>query len=105
VHSTAARTPCRRGLPVMPGRCRTPSQAAATPRRAKLADRCRWGAASTLTTNAPCERTASSVRLSRSKHTSTSGGSSERELTALAVVPTGWPSAAMDVTTVTPVAK
>ena len=104
-HSSPARTPCSRGLPVGPGRCRTPSQAAARPRRAKLAERCCWGAASTLTTNAPCERTARRVRLARSKQTSTSGGSSDSDVTALAVVPTGSPSSHIDVTTVTPVAK
>jgi len=45
------------------------------------------------------------VRLARSKQTSTSGGSSDSEVTALAVVPTGSPSAPIEVTTVTPVAK
>ena len=34
-----------------------------------------------------------------------SGGASDSEVTALAVVPTGAPSAPTDVTTVTPVAK
>ena len=105
MHSSAASTPSSRGLPVGPGRCRTPSHAAARPRRAKLADRWRCGAASTFTTNAPCPRIARRVRLPRSKQTSTSGGFSDRELTALAVVPTGSPSSSIDVTTVTPVAK
>jgi hypothetical protein len=58
-----------------------------------------------FTTNAPCPRIACRVRLPRSKQTRTSGGSSDSELTALAVVPTGWPSAPRDVMTVTPVAK
>jgi len=35
----------------------------------------------------------------------TSGGWSDSEVTALAVVPTGLPSASIEVTTVTPVAK
>jgi len=105
VHSSTASTPSSRGLPVGPGRCRTPSQAAARPRRAKLVDRCSCGAASTFTTNAPCPRMARRVRLPRSKQTSTSGGSSDSELTALAVVPTGSPSSSIDVTIVTPVAK
>jgi hypothetical protein len=48
---------------------------------------------------------ARSVRLPRSKQTSTSGGLSDSELTALAVVPTGSPSSSIDVTTVTPEAK
>jgi len=48
---------------------------------------------------------ARSVRLPRSKQTRMSGGSSDSEVTALAVVPTGAPSAPIDVTTVTPVAK
>src|SRR5580704_14601221 len=81
------------------------SQAAARPRRAKLAERGFCGAASTLTTNAPCVRIARRVRLARSKQTSTSGGSSDSDVTALAVVPTGSPSSPIDVTTVTPVAK
>jgi hypothetical protein len=46
-----------------------------------------------------------SVVLSLSKQTSTSGGSSDSEVTALAVVPTGSPPSPTDVTTVTPVAK
>lgn len=46
-----------------------------------------------------------SVALARSKQTSTSGGSSDSEVTVLAVVPTGSPSSPTDVTTVTPVAK
>jgi len=82
-----------------------PSQAAASPRRAKPADRCSCPAASTFTTDAPCPRMARSVRLPRSKQTRMSGGSSDSEVTALAVVPTGAPSAPIDVTTVTPVAK
>ena len=49
--------------------------------------------------------TDSRVRLDRSKQTRISGGSRDSELTALAVVPTGWPSASTEVTTVTPVAK
>src|ERR1700722_5454594 len=89
VHSRVAITPSRRGLPVRPRRCRTPSQRAA----------------STLTANAPWARTDCSVRLDRSKQTRISGGSRESELTALAVVPTGWPSGSTEVTTVTPVAK
>src|SRR5450631_4005297 len=105
VHSSTASTPSSRGLPVGPRRCRTPSQAAANPRRAKFLDSCCCGAASTFTTNAPCPRIAARVRLPRSKQTRTSGGSSDSEVTALAVVPTGWPSASTDVTTVTPVAK
>src|SRR6266700_2066681 len=48
---------------------------------------------------------AASVALSRSKQTSTSGGSRDSEVTAFAVVPTGLPSAPTEVTTVTPVAK
>ena len=40
VHSRTASTSSSRGLPVGPCRCRTPSQAAVSPRRAKLADRC-----------------------------------------------------------------
>ena len=43
--------------------------------------------------------------LPRSKQTRTSGGSSDSEVTALAVVPTGSPSAPTEVITVTPVAK
>jgi hypothetical protein len=76
-----------------------------SPRRAKFADRCRCAAASTFTANAPRPRMARSVWLSRSKQTSTSGGSSDSEVTALAVVPTGLPSAVSDVITVTPVTK
>ena len=105
MHSSEASTPSSRGLPVRPGRCRTPSQAAARPRRAKLADRCCWRAASTLTANAPCAAIASSVTLARSKQTRISGGSRDSELTALAVVPTGSPTGPTEVTTVTPVAK
>ena len=60
---------------------------------------------STFTANEPCPRIARSVRLPRSKQTSTSGGSSDSEVTALAVVPTGLPSAPSEVTIVTPVAK
>src|ERR1700727_1979044 len=105
VHSRVAITPSRRGLPVRPRRWRTPSQAAARPRRAKLADRCCCRAPSTFTANAPCARTDSRVLLDRSKQTRISGGSRDSELTALAVVPTGWPSASIEVTTVTPVAK
>jgi hypothetical protein len=48
---------------------------------------------------------ARSVVLPRSKQTRMSGGSSDSEVTALAVVPTGVPSAPIDVITVTPVAK
>src|SRR5690242_15562153 len=105
VHSSTARTSSSRGLPVGPRRCRTPSQAAANPRRAKFLDRCCCGAESTFTTNAPWPRIAFSVMLPRSKQTRTSGGVSDSEVTALAVVPTGWPSASTEVTTVTPVAK
>src|SRR5580692_790019 len=105
VHSRVAITPSRRGLPVRPRRCRTPSQAAARPRRAKLVDRCCCRAPSTFTANAPCARTDSRVRLARSKQTRISGGSRDSELTALAVVPTGSPSGPTEVTTVTPVAK
>src|SRR5579863_7995072 len=98
-------TPSSRGLPVGPRRWRTPSHATARPRLAKLADRwrCRWP--STLTTNAPWLRTARRVALLRSKQTSSSGGSSDSDVTALAVVPTGSPSSPIEVTTVTPVAK
>src|SRR6202042_803876 len=78
---------------------------AASPRRAKVADRCCWRAASTLTANAPCALIASSVTLGRSKQTRTSGGSSDSEVTALAVVPTGSPFGPTDVTMVTPVAN
>ena len=72
---------------------------------AKLADRlrCRWP--STLTANAPWPLMADRVALLRSKQTSTSGGSSESDVTAFAVVPTGSPSGPTEVTTVTPVAK
>jgi hypothetical protein len=41
----------------------------------------------------------------RATHASTTGGSSDSEVIALAVVPTGRPSASSDVTTATPVAK
>jgi hypothetical protein len=58
-----------------------------------------------LTANAPWVAMAASVWLDRSKQTSSSGGSRERELTALAVVPTGRLIASIEVTTVTPVAK
>ncbi len=105
VHSSVASTPSSRGLPVGPGWCATPSQAAASPRRAKFAESSCCGADSTFTTNAPWLRIASRVRLFRSKQTRMSGGSSDSELTALAVVPTGSPSGPTEVTTVTPVAK
>jgi hypothetical protein len=58
-----------------------------------------------LIANAQCERIAASVWLDRSRQTSRSGGDSDTELTALTVVPTGAPSDAREVTTVTPVAK
>src|SRR5580693_10205795 len=105
VHEGGEIAPSRRGLPLRPRRCLTPSQAAARPRRAKLVDRCCCRAPSTLTANAPCARTDSRVLLDNSKQTRISGGSSDSELTALAVVPTGWPSASTVVTMVTPVAK
>ena len=41
----------------------------------------------------------------RARQTSSSGGSSESELTALAVVPVGRPAASRVVTSVTPVAN
>jgi hypothetical protein len=83
-----------------PRRCRTSSQATARPPRAKLADR-RWRAPSTLTANEPWLRTACKVALARPKQTRMSGGSSESEVTALALVPTGSPSSPADLTTVT----
>ena len=49
-------------------------------------------------------RTAASVRELRSKQTSASGGSSESELSALAVAPAG-PSSPCAVITLTPVAQ
>jgi hypothetical protein len=58
-----------------------------------------------LTTNAPWLRIACRVALLRSKQTNSSGGSSDSDVTALAVVPTGSPSSPIEVMTVTPVAK
>ena len=46
-------------------------------------------APSTLTPKAPLERTISSVREPRSRQATISGGSSESEVTALAVAPAG----------------
>ena len=93
------------GAPGRPVPVPHPSQAAASPRRAKFADKCRCAAASTFTANAPCPRIARSVWLPRSKQARTSGGSSDSAVTALAVVPTGLPSVPRDVITVTPVAN
>jgi hypothetical protein len=70
-----------------------------------LADRWRWRWPNTLTTNAPWLRIARKVALLRSKQTSSRGGSSDSDVTALAVVPTGSPSSPTEVTSVTPVAK
>ncbi len=57
-----------------------------------------------LTQNAPDLSSAACVSLVLFRQTSTIGGSSDRELTALAVVPTGAPSTAV-VITVTPLAN
>jgi hypothetical protein len=57
-----------------------------------------------LTQNTPVALTAARVRLSRLRQTSTSGGSSDRALKALTVVPTRRSSWQV-VTTVTPAAK
>jgi hypothetical protein len=59
----------------------------------------------TLIANAPDSCSAASVSLSSRRHTSTSGGESDTELTALAVEPSGRPSGPAVVTTVTPVAN
>ena len=57
-----------------------------------------------LTTNVPLSRTAVSVTPSRLRQTSSDGGSSETEDTALAVAP--WSASSWrEVMTVTPVAK
>jgi hypothetical protein len=57
-----------------------------------------------FTTNVPLSRTAVSVAAALLRHTSSDGGSSDTEVTALAVAPWSVPSW-WEVITVTPVAK
>ncbi len=98
-----ASAPAKQGLPLGPALCSIPAHASAAPDRANAEDRWRSRAPSTLTANPPCARIAASVRLPCAKQTSRSGGSSESEVTAFAVVPTGSPPGPIVVTTVTPV--
>ena len=63
-----------------------------------------WPALRTFTAKRRAWRTTGRVRASLSKHTSSSSGSSDREHSALVVIPNA-PSALCAVTTATPVVK
>src|SRR3989338_3112787 len=75
------------------------------PVAANWRDRCSWSAASTLTANRAAALMVLWNSACKPTQTKRSGGSSETDESALAVIPAGRPLGSSAVTTVTPVAN
>ena len=102
-HSRCAIASASSGWPHSPTAISTPSNLS-PPLRAKRIASSPWSSPRMLTANAPVPAIAAPVADSRFMQTSSIGGSSASEVTALAVVPWRRPSAVV-VMTVTPLAK
>src|SRR5271166_306219 len=102
-HSTQASDPSRTGVPMAPG-CQPTPRNLSPPDTAKVRHRASWCSPRMFTQNAPALAIRGQLVDDLAGASATSGGSSDSDVKAWQVKPTGWPSS-IAVTTVTPVAK